>query len=226
MENIDADSCFEFIETYEAHVSWKDFDVDKDGIMELPDLKGYSTWTTYWDKFESNLANMIGSRYTPLSYVVDNTVRPQVTRATQLFEVELINTGDVEFLKGDTIHFGPQYQEDNSKVWMLLKKSLLWTAPYHHLDKFERNIDGREAWFSLKRYYEGEDFVDRTTQECLAKLRMLHYKCETPRFGFEQFVEAQKECNKRLWDVGYNRGQGVDEATKCRNLKSMIMLDE
>ena len=225
MDNINADVCFDFIEVYEAHVSRKDFEGDKDGIMELPELKGHSNWTTYRDKFESNLATMIGTRHTPLSYVVDETTRPRVTRATPLYEVELINAGDVEFLKTNTIHVGAHYQEDNAKVWMLLKKSLLGNAPYHHIDEFERNRDGRGAWFALKGYYEGEDFVNRTTQECLTKLRTLHYRDETPRFGFEQFVEAQKECYKRLRDVGYNNGQGVDEATKCTNLKSMIMSD-
>ena len=108
---------------------------------------------------------------------------------------------------------------------MLLKKSLLGNQPYHHIDEFGRNRDGRGAWLALKAYYKGEDFVNRTTQECLTKLRTLHYRGETPRFGFEQFVEAQKECYKRLCHVGYNGRNGVDEASKCTNLKSMIISD-
>ena len=225
MANIDRDLCTDLILTYEAHISRKEFDGDEDGIIELPELKGHSNWTSYRDKFESNLANMVGSRFTPLSYIIDDTERPRITRATPLFEDEIIDTADIEFLKKNTTHHGPQYQEDNSKVWMLLKKSLLGNQPYHHIDEFERNRDGRGAWFALKGYYEGEDFINRTTQECLTKLRSLHYRGETPRFGFEQFVEAQKECYKRLRDVGYNGGAGVDEATKCTNLKAMIMSD-
>ncbi len=168
---------------------------------------------------------MVGVRYTPLSYVTDDSAWSQVTRVTQLFEIKFINTGDIEFLKTNTIHYGPHYRDDNSKVWMLLKKLLLRTPPYHHIDEFERNRDGRGAWFTLKGYYNGEDFINCTTQECLTKLRSLHYRGETPRFGFEQFVKAQKECCKRLRDVGYNGGLGVNEATKCTNLKSMIMSD-
>ena len=223
--NIDDDTCTALIAVHEAHASRKDSDGDDDGIIELPELKGHVNWTTYRDKFESNLANMIGARYTPLSYVIDCTERPRITRATQLFEVEVIDMGDVELLKTNTTHHGPQYKDDNSKVWMLLKKSLLGNQPYHHIDEYEKTRDGRGAWLALKAYYEGEDFVNRTTQECLTKLRSLHYRGETPRFGFEQFVEAQKECYKRLRDVGYNGGLGVDEATKCTNLKSAIMSD-
>ncbi len=48
---------------------------------------------------------------------------------------------------------------------------------------------------------------------------------ETQRFGFEQFIEIQKEDYKQLRDVGYNNGLGVDEATKCLNLKRMILSD-
>ena len=103
--------------------------------------------------------------------------------------------------------------------------SFLGNQPYHHTDEFGRNRDGRGALLALKAYYKGEDFVNRTTQECLTKLRTLHCRGETPRFGFKQFVEAQKECYKRLRNVGYNGGNGVDEATKCTNLKSMIMSD-
>ena len=224
-ESIDEESCGALIAVYEAHTSRADFDGDEDGIIELPELKGHSNWTAYRDKFESNLANMVGARYTPLSYVIDGTERPRITRTTPLFEVETIDMGDIDLIKSNTTHHGPQFKEDNSKVWMLLKKSLLGHQPYHHIDEYERNRDGRGAWLSLKAYYEGEDFVNRTTQECLTKLRTLHYRGETPRFGFEQFIEAQKECYKRLRDVGYNGGNGVDEATKCTNLKAMIMSD-
>ena len=77
--NIDADTCSTLIAVHEAHSSRKDSDGDDDGIIELPELKGHSNWTAYRDKFESNLANMIGTRYTPLSYVVDSTERPRIT---------------------------------------------------------------------------------------------------------------------------------------------------
>ncbi len=59
----------------------------------------------------------------------------------------------------------------------------------------------------------------------MTKLCTLHYRSETQRFGFEQFIEIQKEAYKRLRDVGYNNGLGVDEATKCSNLKTMILGD-
>ena len=225
IDNIGVDSCPELILALEAHQKRKEADGDDDAIIELPELKGHSNWTTYRDKFISNLSNMNGARNIPLLYVVDENERPRITRATPLKEVDFIDLNDDSTYASNTTHSGPQYKDDNAKVWMLMKKSLLGHQPYHHIDEFEQARDGRGAWLALKAYYEGEDFVNKTIQENLTKLRTLHYRGETQRFGFEQFVDIQKECYKRLRDVGFNNGMGVDEATKCSNLKTMILGD-
>ena len=225
IDNIDINSCSDFIQAYDTFQKRKQADGDEEALIELPELKGHANWTTYRDKFLSNLANINGARNVALSYVVNEADRPRITRATPLFEVELINLQDEDFFVTNTTHSGSLYPEDNSKVWMLLKKSLLGHQPYHHIDEFEQTKDGRGAWIALKSYYEGEDFINKAIQENLTKLRTLHYRGETQRFGFEQFIEIQKECYKRLRDVGFNNGLGVDEATKCSNLKTMILAD-
>ena len=51
----------------------------------------------------------------------------------------------------------------------------------------------------------------------------MFYRGESPRFNFEKFIDVQKDCYKRLRDVGYNDGKGLDDASKCSNLKQMIM---
>ena len=88
MVNINEDSCEALIAVYEAHTSRKDFEGDEDGIIELPELKDHSNWKAYRDKFKSNLANMVGARYTPLLYIIDATERPRIIRSAPLFEVE------------------------------------------------------------------------------------------------------------------------------------------
>ena len=225
IDGIDVELCTNLVQVYEGYKKKREVDGEEDTIIELPELKGHSNWTTYRDKFESNLSNMIGSRNIPLSYVIDESERPRITRATAFLEVAVMDLSDDSFFAAHTTHHGPSYTEDNSKVWMLIKKSLLGHQPYHHIDEYERGRDGRGAWLTLKAYYEGEDFVNKTIQENLTKLQTLHYRGETQRFGFEQFIELQKECYKRLRDVGYNNGAGVDEATKCSNLKTMILGD-
>ena len=225
IDNVDILMCIHFIQVHDTFKNRKGAEGEDEAMIELPELKGHINWTTYRDKFVSNLLNMIGTRSIPLSYVIDDTDRPQVTRTTPLIETDAIDLLDDSFFARYATHHGALYSEDNSKVWMLIKKSLLGHQPYHHVDEFENKRDGRGAWLTLKAYYEGEDFVNKTIQENLTKLRTLHYRGETQRFGFEQFVDIQKECYKRLRDVGYNNGLGVDEATKCSNLKTMILGD-
>ena len=121
------------------------------------------------------------------------------------------------------VHFAPHFKRDNHKVWQLIKKSLLGIHPYHHIVHCARQEDGRRACEALRAYYEVEDYINRMIQECLTKVRTMYYHRETPHFNFEKFIDRQKECNKRLRDVGCNNGLGLDDASKCSNLKQMIL---
>ena len=220
---IDRTAAMEMIEPYRIYRQFKESDVDEEILIDLPDLKGHENWITYRDKFLSNLSNTPGSNGTPLLYTVDQTART-ITRANQaLVEVPQISLDSWDFYHENMVHFGTHYKRDNAKVWQLLKKSLLGTQPYHHIDHCARAENGRRAWDALRSYYEGEDYVNKTIQECLTRVRTMYYKGETPRFNFERFIDKQKECYKRLRDVGYNNGQGMDDASKCSNLKQMIL---
>lgn len=75
----------------------------------------------------------------------------------------------------------------------------------------------------LKSYYEGEDYVDSTMQDNLAKIRGLFYEGETPKFNFDKIIQNQMQCYKSLCNVGYNNGKGVDDATMCTDLTSSII---
>ena len=220
---INRDEAMSMIDPYRMYRQFKENEVDEDILIDLPDLKGHENWITFRDKFLSNLINTPGSNGTPLLYIVDQTDRPTTRPNQALIEVNRQSLDSWEFYHENMVHFGAHYKRDNAKVWQLLKKSLLGTQPYHHIDHCARAENGRRAWESLRSYYEGEDYVNKTIQECLTRVRTMYYKGETPRFNFERFIDKQKECYKLLRDVGYNNGQGVDDASKCSNLKQMIL---
>ena len=188
-------------------------------------MKGHDNWISYRDKFLSNLQNTPGSNGTPLSYIINNTTRT-VERATQAYiDAPTIRIDTWDTYDNNMVHFGAHLKKDNAKVWQLLKKSLLGNQPYHHIDHCSRQENGCQAWDSLKSYYEGEDYVNKTIQECLTRVRTMYYRGETPRFNFEKFIDRQKKCYNRFRDVGYNNGMRVDDASKCSNLKQMILPD-
>ena len=155
--------------------------------------------------------------------MVDNEPRTVTSKNQPFVEEPIMEMDTWDIYRMKMVHFGQHFKRDNNKVWQLLKKSLLGTHPYHHIDHCSARENGRQAWQALRAYYEGEDYVNRTIQECLTKVRTMYYRGETPRFNFERFIDRQKECYKRLRDVGYNGGMGLDDASMCSNLKQMIL---
>ena len=138
IEIIDREMAVELIEPYREYKQFSASDPDDEVLIELPTLKGHDNWISYRDKFLSNLDITPGSNGTPLSYIVDGTPRP-ATRSNQSFiAVEMISLDSWQVYSQSMVHFGPHYRKDNSKVWQLLKRSLLGFQPYHHIDHCAR----------------------------------------------------------------------------------------
>ena len=94
IDNIDVPMCTHLIQVHDTFKGRKEAEGEDEAMIELPELKVHINWTTYRDKFISNLSNMIGTRNIPLSYVIDDTNRPRVTHTTPLFETDVIDLPD------------------------------------------------------------------------------------------------------------------------------------
>ena len=127
LDLVEVDSVTEFCKVYDAFLTLKNNKDSDDATIELPTLKGHENWITWRDKFSSNLEYMIGTRNTPLSYIIDETDREGITRHTPLIECDTLDMSDWTTFATGTMHFGNGYKEDNAKVWRLLKSSLLGT---------------------------------------------------------------------------------------------------
>ena len=82
---------------------------------------------------------------------------------------------------------------------------------------------GRKAWIALKSHYEGEDYVQQIRKEAMSKLKTVHYCGETRNFKWENYVSAHTKAHKQLLDVGYNNGNGLNDATKIQFLCANII---
>ena len=208
---------------YRRHKYSKSVSEEIDDDNDVPKLDGHKNWITFRDKFLNKLMNTQADRYLPLAYVLDESVRVPTRLTSPWILVPTVDLSDLTVFKSYAVHFGPQYKRDNATVWRLLKSILLSTQPYNLVDSCDSTQDGRKAWKLLKSYYEGEDYVDSTIQENLARIRNLFYEGESPKFNFNKFIGIQMECYKQLRDVGYNSGKGVDDATMCTDLVSSIL---
>ena len=88
---------------------------------------------------------MVGSNETPLSYILDDTERTITSRSHPYNQVPTINIESWETYKEEIVHFGPHVERDNTKVWQLIKKSLLGSQPYHHINQWAGQENGRNA---------------------------------------------------------------------------------
>ena len=192
------------------------------GEITMPNYKGHSTWRELKEKLLLKLSLTTGRTGITLDYVVDETPRQHTRTNSPRGMEEWIDNSDQDILKRRAIHFGPIFKEDNSKVWAMLKITLMNTPGYNMIAPFEANKDGQKAYLALKTFNEGEDFIARSIEEGFNKLHNKFYRGESCRFSFERFVAIHMEAHKLLHDAGYNNGFGLDETTKCTLLKNGI----
>ena len=198
---------------------------DEADEIVLPTLKGHSNWIDYRDKFLMKLAKGKGTRGTSLSYVVNEEERHSESIREDFDGVDSMDITDESLYVTATMHFGEGWVDDNRLVWTMLKSSLLGHPPYNHINKFNTGNNGRQAWFTLRNFYEGQDFVERTRETAFTTLSNTFYKGETTRFNFEKYVDIHKSAHKMLEDCGYNGGNGMDDATKIQHFKAGIKQD-
>ena len=220
---LSVDNAF-IIENYEH---WKSFpkEVDTDEDSEdiiIPKLKGHENWVQWRDAFIASLGNIIGGRGIPIDYVIDMTLRDATRGNATRTDYLVINLEDDGIFLTQSVHFGPMFKLDNTKVWKLLKSSLINTPPYNNISNHNGSKDGRAAWKSLLAAYQGSDYTERMRDSAFEVLSKSHYNGEKKTFNFEKFVDIHKAAHKKLIDAEYNGGRGLDEETKIQHLKNGI----
>ena len=199
------------------------FDDDEDEMeLSLPKLKGGTNWIDYRDAFLLKLQSIESARGFPLSYLIDDT-RRQVRHANAAYiEVDVLDLSNEEIFTTTAVHFGNAFKTDNKKLWSLLEANLVNSDPYNHIAEFSIRKDGRAAWIALKSHFEGEDYVQKIRSGAINKLKTTVYRGETKTFRFENYMNVHIKAHKQLLDIKYNRGLGLDDATKIVHFKAGI----
>jgi len=191
--------------------------------ITLPKLKGSNTWIEFRDKIVLKITRMQNRRLISLEYLIDETSR-QVSRANaNLVTISEIDLSESETFKTKAVHFGSVYKIDNRRLWDLLESTLVNTSPYNHISPFERAKDGRKAWFALKRHFEGEDYIRKTQNQAMYTLSNTFYRGDSKSFRFEDYINSHLNAHRRLLQIGFNNGDGLDESTKIHYFKQNIL---
>ena len=142
---------------------------DEDCQIGILKLLGSSNWIIFRDKVKMKLHKTIGVRGIRLGYIVDDTVRPVTSHDQPLIEVDTIDIYDDEAYTISSTRFGRGYKSDNKAVWDLLKINLIGLSSYNHISPYDTSSDGRQAWLSLRQFFEGEDFIERTRESIFTR---------------------------------------------------------
>ena len=199
--------------------------LENDIEIKIPDLKGASNWRAFRDSFEMKLGITKSRTGFPITYVIDLTERDYKRSNANRGVTDNIDLSDELVFKQKAVHFGKTYKEDNKTVWLHLKAALLRTPTYDHISEYNQTSNGRQAWITLKSFYEGEDFMQRLQDEAFILLKNTIYRGEAPKHRFETYVNRHIKAHKLLVEAGYNDNKGMDNSTKIQHLKSGIKLE-
>ena len=191
--------------------------------ITLPKLKGGNTWIEFRDKIVLKISRMQNRRLISLEYLIDESIRPVARVNANLVNISEIDLSESEVFKTQAVHFGSAYKVDNRRLWDLLESTLVNTSPYNHISPFERAKDGRKAWFALKRHFEGEDYIRKTQNQAMYTLSNTFYRGDSKNFRFEDYINSHLNAHKRLLQIGFNNGDGLDESTKIHYFKQNIL---
>ena len=219
---VDNPSAIQYGRIYNQNDTEKDNDGDISDKIVLPELSEAKDWTPFKEKFFQLLELTIGAHKMPVRYVVDGTVRTHLRANAMRSEVDTIDMEDEDLFLSNTVHFGAAYKSDNKLVWNLLANALLNKPSYNHISTFNISKDGRGAWFALRTFYEGENYLKNLREIAFNKLQNTFYRGETNRYNFEKYVNSHKQAHKMLQDAQFNNGLGIDNSMKVQYFRQGI----
>lgn len=157
--------------------------------VEPPRTLDPKDWISFKDGMVNYFRQTKGSRKIPLYYVIRENSRPDSAKSfvdTRIWGASLS---------------GPEYDNDNAKVYQQLVQVLRGTDAWTYVDDVAGTQDGRAAWQRLCRHYDGPHAVDKRISLAEEELKTLFYKSEAA-FPMERYVTRMSNCFRILAQNG------------------------
>jgi hypothetical protein len=193
-----------------ARVEFEGRNIGETDPIVLPDkLKnvGNPSWTPFWKQFDTYCSLVRGNYLKlPVAYVYRDHIEVTQDIINKVYEdsdAELMNTVLLE---------GKYYNDDNKKLWNILKPLVITGGAWPFVKKFDVTKDGRGAIFLLKGQAEG--IASITTRRSTAygilnstfytgknKTTFVHY-LERLQFAFSELEECgEEQAESRKADI-------------------------
>jgi len=175
------------------------------GIKTPGEFKKETKWKTFKEGLLAYLNALKGKHNIPLAYIIKENENPQANQAYQTEHHRLIAL---------TPLIGVEYDEDNGRVFDILKSLLVNGPAWTWMRAYNNTRNGRQAWISLVTHFEGDARRDRVKDMAYASIAAARYHGERKRFSFETYVTIHQDAYANLEQYG----QHVSEEKRVRDL--------
>ena len=154
-------------------------------VAKLEPLK----WSSFKTSMLEYFSRIRGKNGIPLSYIVRND---EVNNFEDTYESRLDKLVTCTTLRG------AKYKADNGTVFSLLIQHTDNTEGYSLVLQYERSRNGRSAWSSLLKHFEGSTFRERVAQEAATMLRTASYSGPRRNFTFSSYYDRHSQAHTKL----------------------------
>jgi hypothetical protein len=180
-------------------------DDDATKVKAPAEYKTGSKWKPFREGVIAYLNSVKGSHSIPLAYVICEREIPDPLAVYQSEHHRLISIMPLN---------GIEYEEDNGKVFDLLKSWTLNGPAWTWMRAHNNTRNGRAAWLGLVAHFEGDAQRDRVKDQAYAAIAAARYHGERKKFSFETYVTIHQDAYADL--VQY--GEVVSEEKRVRDL--------
>lgn len=90
-------------------------------------------------------------------------------------------------MRATTLHFGPEYETDNQKIWLQLKTLVEDSPVWTYIRNWAKTSDGRSAYFALGRQLEGQTAAYTRRNMAWTTLGSVKYTGHG-KFSFDEYI--------------------------------------
>lgn len=145
----------------------------------------------------------------PLAFVIREDAVPQPNQVFQSEHHRLIAITPLQ---------GLEYEEDNGRVFDLLKSWTINSHAWTWMRAYNNVRNGRQAWLALVQHFEGDAQRDRVKDQAYTSIASAKYYGEKKRFTFETYVTIHQYAYADL----EQSGEIILEEKRVRDLLSNI----
>jgi hypothetical protein len=155
------------------------------------------------------LNSIKGMHNIPLAHIIREDAAPPPNQVYQSEHHRLIAI---------TPLLGIEFEEDNGKVFNLLRSWTLYGPAWTWMRAYNSTRNGGEAWLALVSHFEGDAQHDHVKDHAYAVIASAKYFGDRKKFSFETYVTIHQESYADLEQYG----EIVSEEKRVRDLLTGI----